>query len=170
MTAKPILCTISFLFIVLLSCKSKEQRDAENYMGKIQQTMKENSTQQTTGDKTMAPVPADMKSILGDWELVKVFADKNGNHQVDPGEDKEAITSMKDLLILNQDGSAVYTIARMEATWEIETKDDGRKKLLMYDKTGAEINRGRYIISVTNDELVINRLMGGSDFEIFKRL
>jgi len=40
----------------------------------------------------------------------------------------------------------------------------------MYDRTGTETMSGRYIISVTDKELVINRLMGGSDFEVFKRL
>ncbi len=153
------------------SCKSKSQRDAQNYMDQIEKTMKENSPpaadQKTKG---ALPLPPGMEKLVGDWQLVKVVGDDNGNHVLDGEEDKDAITTMRDLLILNANGTCEYSIAKMQGTYEIVTKDDGRKKLVMYDRTGAEVNRGRYIISVTNDELVINRMMGGSDFEVFKRL
>jgi len=73
-------------------------------------------------------------------------------------------------LKLNANGTCEYTIAKLEGRYEIVTKEDGKKKLIMYDKTGTETTSGRYIISVTDKELVINRIMGGSDFEVFKRL
>ena len=101
---------------------------------------------------------------------MKVAPDDNGDHILDPQEDAKGTSNLKDLLILNSDGSCEYTIARMKGRYKIETKDDGKKKLVMYDRTGSEVNRGRYIVSVTSTDLVINRLMGGSDFEIFKRL
>ena len=76
---------------------------------------------------------------------------------------------MKDYLKLNANGTCEYTIAKLEGRYEIVTKE-GRKRLAMYDRTGGETTSGRYIISVTKNELVINRIFGGSDFEVFKRL
>jgi hypothetical protein len=111
-----------------------------------------------------------MENIVGEWELIKVIGDDNGDHYIDADEEKDAITTMKDYLKLNANGTCKYTIAKMEGRYEIVTKDDGRKKLVMYDRTGTETTRRRYLISVTDKELVINRIMGGSDFEVFKRL
>lgn len=169
----------TFLMPVLLllytSCKSKSQRDAENYMNKIEKTMKENSPsnaddQQKTNAK-LVPVPENMKNIVGEWELVKFLPDHNGNHEVDPDEEKDASTVMQDYLKLNADGTCEYTIAKLEGSYEIVTKDDGRKKIMMYDRTGSETTSGRYILSVTDNELIINRIaLGGSQFEVFKRL
>ena len=111
-----------------------------------------------------------MGNIVGEWELVKVIGDRNGNHIIDADEEKDAITTMKDYLKLNADGTCEYTIANLQGRYEIVIKDDGRKSLVMYDRTGTETTSGRYIISVTDKELVFNRIMGGSDFEVFKRL
>jgi hypothetical protein len=111
-----------------------------------------------------------MENILGEWELIKVIGDHNGNHVMDAEEDKNAITDMKDYLRLNTNGTCEYSIAKMKGSFDIVTKEDGSNRLTMYDGVGAECNHGRYIISVTDKELVINRRMGGSDFEVFKRL
>lgn len=160
------------IIFVIASCKSKSQKDAQAHMDKIEKTMKENSpnTDDQKTNRELVPVPEDMKNIVGEWELVKIFSDDNGNHRVDAGEDNDATSNLKDFLKLNADGTCEYTIAKLEGRYEIITKEDSRKRLTMYDRTGTETTKGRYIVSVTENELVINRIMGGSDFEIFKRL
>lgn len=172
MKAKVFMTMIVAISIAAGSCKSKEQREAEEYKNKIDQAVKENSPAKDDQQKTALGsfvLPEGTENIVGEWELVKVFADDNDNHAVDPEEEKDAITTMKDYLKLNANGTCEYTIAKLEGRYEIVTKE-GRKRLAMYDRTGGETTSGRYIISVTKNELVINRIFGGSDFEVFKRL
>lgn len=166
------LITIVAMVIAAVSCKSKAQKDAEDYMNKIEKTVKENSPASTNEQKTSTSftMPAGMENIVGEWELTKIIADHNGNHVIDPDEDKEATTNMQDYLEFNADGTCKYTIVKLEGRYEIITKDNGKKKLVTYDRTGTETNTGRYIVSVTDKELVLNIMMGGSDFEVFKRL
>ena len=165
---------VAAISIAAASCKSKSQKDAQKYMDEIAKTMKENSPSNADGQqKTNAAsvtIPQGMGNIVGEWELVNVIGDRNGNHVIDADEEKDAITTMQDYLKLNADGSCEYTIAKLQGRYEIVIKDDGRKSLVMYDRTGTETTSGRYIISVTDKELVFNRIMGGSDFEVFKRL
>jgi hypothetical protein len=165
---------VAAISIAVASCKSKSQRDAEKYMNEIKETMKENSPANTDGrqkpNAASGTIPHGMENILGEWELIKVIGDRNDNHVIDADEEKDAITTVTDYLKLNADGTCEYTIANLPGRYEIVTQDDGRKKLIMYDKTGTETTRGRFIVSVTDKELVINRIMGGSDLEVFKRL
>ena len=156
------------MLIAATFCKSKGNKDAEKYMNKSKDTLKKNSEQNANAGS--GTIPRGMENIVGEWELIKVIADRNDSHIIDADEDKDAITTVKDYLKLNANGTCEYTIAKLEGRYEIVTKEDGRKKLVMYDKTGTETTSGRYIISVTDKELVINRIMGGSDFEVFKRL
>lgn len=161
------------MILVIASCKSKSQKEAQDYMDKIEKTVKENSPPSADEQKTnrqLVALTEEMKNIIGEWELVKIFTDDNGNHIIDAGEDSDATSNLKDFLKLNADGTCEYTIAKLEGSYEINTKENGRKRLTMYDRTGGETTSGRYIVSVTDNELVINRIMGGSDFEIFKRL
>jgi len=161
------------MLIVAASCKSKTQKDAEKSINKIEDTAKENSDPKTDEQKASGgsgTIPQGMENIVGEWELIKVIADRNYSHIIDADEDKEAITTMKDYLKLNADGTCEYTIAKLEGRYEIVTREDGRQRLVMYDRTGTETTSGRYILSVTDKELVINRILGGSDFEVFKRL
>jgi hypothetical protein len=156
------------MLIAATFCKSKGNKDAEKYMNKSEDTLKNNSEQNANAGS--GTIPRGMENIVGEWELIKVIADRNDSHIIDADEDKDAITTVKDYLKLNANGTCEYTIAKLEGRYEIVTKEDGKKKLVMYDKTGTETTSGRYIISVTDKELVINRIMGGSDFEVFKRL
>jgi hypothetical protein len=161
------------MLIATTFCKGKSQKDAEKYMNKSEDTLKENSgakTDEKNANARSGTIPQGMENIVGEWELIEVIADRNDSHIIDADEDKDAITTVKDYLKLNANGTCEYTIAKLEGRYEIVTKEDGRKKLVMYDKTGTETTSGRYIISVTDKELVINRIMGGSDFEVFKRL
>ncbi|HZJ60130.1 MAG TPA: lipocalin family protein [Chitinophagaceae bacterium] len=156
------------MLIAATFCKSKGNKDAEKYMNKSEDTLKKNSEQNANAGS--GTIPRGMENIVGEWELIKVIADRNDSHIIDADEDKDAITTVKDYLKLNANGTCEYTIAKLEGRYEIVTKEDGKKKLVMYDKTGTETTSGRYIISVTDKELVINRIRGGSDFEVFKRL
>src|SRR5688572_24470358 len=130
-------------------------------MSDIEKTMKENSppTAEQVNNNESPGIPQGMESLVGEWERVKVAPDDNGDHILDPEEDAKGTSNIKDFLILNADGSCEYTIAGMKGRYKIETKEDGRRKLVMYDRLGTEVNRGRYIISVTNSDLIINRLM-----------
>ena len=125
-------------------------------------------TKENTSSKTDQKAAA-AGDLEGEWTLVKIIADNNGDHKIDPDEDAKAITTMQDYIKLNADGTCEYTIAKLDGRYETITTADGKKKLVMYDKSGAETNKGRYIISVTDKELVINRILSGSDFEVFKR-
>ena len=162
------------MLMTTVSCKSKAQKEAEDYMNKIQKTVKENSPSSNNAQqKTVASsgtIPAGMENIVGEWELTKVIADHNGNHVIDADEEKDARTNMQDNLEFDSDGTYKYTVVKLEGRYEIVTKNNGRKKLITYDGTGAETNKGGYIVSVTDKELVLNIIMGGSDFEVFKRL
>ena len=152
---------ITALLIAMTSCNNSDQKDTE-----AATSTSSNDQKETTQS---AALPQGMEKIIGEWDLVKVIADNNGDHKIDPAEDAKAITTMQDYLKLNANGTCEYTVAKMEGRYELTAADDGRKKLVMYDKSGSETNRGRYIVSVTDDELVINRILSGSDFEVFKR-
>ena len=158
--------TIFFMILVALvlapatSCNSNTQKDADAGSA--------NTSDQKTA-ATSSTLPQGMENIVGEWDLVKIIADNNGDHKIDADEDAKAITTMQDYLKLNANGTCEYTIAKLEGRYEIVATDDGRKKLVMHDRAGTETNRGRYIISVTDNELVINRILSGSDFEVFKR-
>jgi len=142
------------------SCQNNQQKEA-------QADTSSRSSEQKVATESLA-LPAGTEKIIGEWELLKIVADDNGDHKLDPAEDAKAITTMQDNLKLNADGTCAYTIANLEGTYKI-ISEDGRNKLVMYDRTGTETNRGRYILSVTDKELVINRILSGSDFEVFKR-
>ena len=160
MKTKLFMAIVMVTIVVAASCSGNAQKDAQD-----------NSSDKKTAETasaTPAPMLQGMESIVGEWELEKVFADSNGDHKVDAAEEAKAITTMQDYLKLNANGTCEYTIAKLEGRYEIITKDD-KKKLVMYDRTGTETTSGRYIISVTDKQLVINRLMGGSDFEVFRR-
>ena len=152
---------VAGMLVAAASCNNSTQKDAG------EAGSAKSSDQKTTA--ASAALPQGMENIIGEWDLIKIIADNNGDHKVDADEDAKAITTAQDYLRLNANGTCEYTIAKMEGRYEIITTDDGRKKLVMYDRAGSETNSGRYIISVTDKELVINRLLGGSDFEVFKR-
>lgn len=162
--------TAAAILSAAASCKSKKQKDAGVYMNKINKTMEENpvDVQQKTNTAPFA-IPKGLESITGEWELVKIIADDNNNKKIDPEEESNAITTGRDYLNLHADGTCEYTIARLEGRYLIEKTDNGRTRLTMYDRTGTETTRGRYIISVSDKELIINRILGGSSFEIFTR-
>ena len=163
---------IAAMLITVISCKSKEQKEAEDLMNKIDKTVKENSPTKTDDQQkstTSFVMPQGMESIVGEWELIKFISDKNGNSKIDPEEESQAKIDQPDYLKLNANGTCEYTPVKVQARYAIETKEDGRKKLAMYDPTGPEITGlTRYIMTVTDKELVLYRVQ--DSFEIFRRL
>jgi len=154
--------------IVAASCKSKAQKDAEKYMNQIEKTMKENSPANTDDQQKTSTasgtIPQGMENIVGEWELVGVVNDINDNRQVDRVERKDLIpATYKDYMKLNNDGSGLFTTARMEGRYEVNEK----KILNWYDRANGRHRVGT-IISVTKEELHIKE-PGGSGLLIWKR-
>ena len=162
------LIIIGMILIVMASCKSKAQKDAEKYQNDIDKMVKENSPSNTTENQNTNPVPADMKNILGEWTMDRRLRDDNGNHKIDGDEEKTAINNPGGYMKLNADGTCKFESV-MDGTYEIITVEDGRKKLAIKDLTGTNYPMSQYIISVTDKELVINNIAGGSGFDVYKR-
>jgi hypothetical protein len=159
------------MLITAISCKSKEQKDAEDYMNKIEKTVKENSPA-TTDDKQQPKaespnIPQDMKNILGEWSLVRILRDDNGNHKIDGDEEKTAIANTG-YMKLNADGTCKFQTV-MDGTYKIITEEDGKKNLAIQDLQGTKYPMKLYVVSVTEKDLVLNTVAGGSGFEIYKR-
>jgi hypothetical protein len=163
---------IAAMLITVISCKSKAQKDAQDYMNKIEKTVKENSpanTDEKQKPKAGSPgIPKGMENILGEWTLVKRLRDDNGNHKIDEDEEKTAIPNVESYLKLNADGTCKFQTV-MDGTYEIVTEEDGRRKLVIHDMAGTKYPESLYIISVSKIDLVINAVYGGSGFDIYKR-
>ena len=106
--------------------------------------------------------------ILGEWELVLVTEDKNGNYKLDDEERKNGITTMKDNMKLAQDGSCYLYPFKDKGRYEIETKS-GKKYLTLYDAANGKHRKGE-ILSVSKDELIIMNKFGGDSFTVWKRM
>lgn len=159
------------IIVAAASCKSKAQKDAEDYKNKIEETMKENSPANTDDKQKSNPesadIPEDMKSILGEWRLFKKIRDDNGNHKIDANEENAEIKS-NNYMKFNADGTCKFEEV-MDGTYKIITEDDGRKRISIHDLNGTPYPPGLYIYSVTENELVINVNYGGSQFDKYKR-
>lgn len=155
--------TVIAAMLLTVSCKSKEEKDAE--------TVKENSSANTDDKKPKAElsnIPQGMENILGEWTLVKRLRDDNGDHKIDEDEEK-AVIETKNYMKLNADGSCKYETV-MDGRYKIVTEEDGRKKLDFFDMSGTKFPPDLYIMSVNENELMINiNQGGGSQFEIYKR-
>jgi hypothetical protein len=106
--------------------------------------------------------------IVGEWEQVLVARDDNRNGKLDDEERKSAFTQTenKDYLKLNSDWSAVFTQIKIKGRYELKAESDGRKKLVLYDKSNNDENRG-IVYSVSKEELILYK--GGSVFSVYKR-
>ena len=162
---------IAAILITVISCKSKSQNDAEDYKNKIEETMKENSPANPDDEKKpkagSPDIPKDMENILGEWALVRILRDDNGNHIIDGDEEKTAIANTG-YMKLNADGTCKFQTV-MDGTYKIITEEDGRKNLAIQDLQGTKYPMRLYVVSVTEKDLVLNTVAGGSGFEIYKR-
>jgi len=119
---------IAAMLITIISCKSKAQKDAEKYMNEVEKTMKENPVKTDDQQKPKpgsSNIPNDMKNILGEWNLVRVLRDDNGNHVIDGDEEKTAIENTG-YMKLNADGTCKFQTV-MDGTYKIITEEDGKK-------------------------------------------
>lgn len=158
---------IAAILPALLSCKSKSQSGAQKNMAETPETVKENSQANTEDKAGSFTIPQDMENILGEWTLVKILRDDNGNHKIDEDEEKTAIANTG-YMKLNADGTCKFQTV-MDGRYEIVTEEDGRKRIAIQDMAGTKYPMNLYIVSVSKNDLVINTVAGGSGFEIYKR-
>ena len=120
------------------------------------------------GPKAASPnIPNGMGNLLGEWTLVRILRDDNGNHKIDEDEEKTAIANTG-YMKLNADGTCKFQTV-MDGNYEIVTEEDGRKRIAIQDMAGTKYPMKLYIVSVSKNDLVINTVAGGSGFEIYKR-
>ena len=81
---------------------------------------------------------------------------------------KSIIISIFTFNQLNDNGTCKFQTV-MDGKYEIITAKDGRKRLVIHDMAGTEYPFQLYIVSVSENELVINSVLGGSGFDIYKR-
>ena len=164
--------TIAVITIATLSCKSKAQKNAEDYMNKIEKTMNENPVKTDDQQKPKTgffTIPAGMENILGEWKLIKKLRDDNGNHKIDAEEEENAEVKSNNYMKFNADGTCKFE-ELMDGTYEIITEEDGRKKISIHDMKGTAYPFSLHILSVTENDMVINSIVGGgSQFDIYKR-
>lgn len=155
---------IAIILIAAISCNGNEQRD-QTTSSENQAANPDNNQKPANGS---ADIPAEMKNILGEWKLDKRLRDDNGNHKVDTEEEKTAIPNVEMELRLNADGTCKFETV-MDGTYKLVPGEGGRMMLEIKDLSGTPYPIAQYINSVTEKELVINTVAGGSGFDIYKR-
>lgn len=106
--------------------------------------------------------------LMGKWETILLTGDNNTNGKLDPEERTNASTHYKDYLELHPDGTCVYSIAKLNANYEIVEKD-GNKSIEVIVADGSRLKQGR-IISLLPDELQLMKFSGGRDIVVYKRI
>ena len=155
---------IAITLIAAVSCNSNGQKEpTTNNENKAANP--DDNQKPTSGS---ADIPPEMKNILGEWKLDRRLRDDNGNHKVDAEEEKTAIPNVEMELKLNADGTCKFETV-MDGTYKLVPGEDGRTMLAIKDLSGAPYPIQQYINSVTEKELVINTVAGGSGFDIYKR-
>ena len=146
------------LLLFLIACGNKGETDTS-------------SEGKTTTEKNEAAAEnpnAKGDDITGEWELVGIVRDTNDNLQIDEPERKDIIAaSYQDYMMLNSNGTGVFTIGKMDGRYEI-TESNGKKFLTWYDK-GDGRHRVGTIVYVSKDELHIKE-PGGNGLILWKRL
>jgi restriction endonuclease S subunit len=154
---------IAAMLLSVTSCNSNDKSGKA-----VEENSPANTDDKQKTTTASVNIPNDMKDILGEWTLIKKLRDDNGNHKIDGDEEKTAMQGVKNYMKLNADGTCKFETV-MDGKYEIVTTDDGRKKLALQDMTGTKYPMRLYIISVNENELVINVIAGGSGFEVYKR-
>jgi hypothetical protein len=105
---------------------------------------------------------------MGAWESSLLTGDNNSNGVLDQDEIAQGTTNYKDYLKLNPDGTCQYTIAKLDAIYEIVEKDGNRSiELIMRD--GSRMKQGR-IILLKPAELHLMKFSGGRDIIVYTRV
>ena len=155
---------IAIILVAAVSCNSNEQKEPT--------TNTENKAANPDDNQKpvngSADISAEMKNILGEWKLDRRLRDDNGNHKVDAEEEKTAIPDVEMELKLNADGTCKFETV-MDGTYKLVPGEDGRTLLEIKDLSGTAYPIKQYINLVTEKELVINTVKGGSGFDIYKR-
>ena len=158
-----------FLFfcvaLIFLLCNCGDNKAAtNNEKGSANNSSTEKKEEPTSNSSAQGD------DIIGQWEMVSSIVDTNDNLQIDEDERKNLKpVSVKDYMKLNQDGSGLFTVAKMEGRYEItDPKGDGKKLLTWYDKANGRHRIGT-IMKVTKDELHIKEY-GGHGLFVWKRL
>lgn len=156
------LLTISVLMAVISACSDNSAA--------VKQTSDNLSI-----EKQQAVTDDQHDDITGEWDLIMVAPDDNGNDKLDEGERKNAITkdspgkSFPDgYMKLNKDGSCVFFSVKMKGRWELETNQSSGYKSLRWVDEGDGKHRVGRLLSVTKEELIL-REPGGSSFLVYKR-
>jgi uncharacterized protein YxeA len=160
---KILLAIIIPMTVLIMSCNSSEQNDTKDDMN--------NSVKKDDSPKAnvaSANIRKGMESLIGEWRLSKKLRDDNGNHKIDAEEEKNSEVKSSNYMKFNSDGTCKFEEV-MDGKYEIITEEDGRKRISIHDLKGSEYPFQLYILSVTEEELVINSVMGGSQFDIYKR-
>lgn len=141
----------------LLSCANHTEGAAE----KTPSPAKEAATALSTATQN--------EPIVGQWKLVLVAADENGNGLLDESE-KAKGTQMDDYMKLNADGSAEFYTIKLKGRYEIiPNASSGKKYLYLFDEGGTKHPKGA-ILSVTKDQLVLLDKFGGDSFTVWQRI
>ncbi len=151
------------ILITAISCNNKSQNEAQEKQAET--IVKDDGLQSKANSSN---IPSDMQNILGEWKLDRKLRDDNGNGKIDGEEEKTAITDAENYLKFNANGTCKFE-AVMDGKYEIITAADGRKRIVIHDMAGTQYPFQLYIVSVSENELVVNAVMGGSGFEIYKR-
>jgi hypothetical protein len=126
--------------------------------------------EQSGNDKTekkAAPPANASNDLMGEWTCVLVTGENNTNGKLDDEERAKGFDTYKDYLKLNPDGTCEYTVAHLNATYEIVEKN-GNRSIEVIASDGSRIKQGR-IISLTPAELQLMKFSGGRDILVYKR-
>jgi len=133
-----------------------------------QKTATTASTEKKSGETAAAPASGD--DITGEWQLVAVTEDKNGNEQLDPEERAAATKMTTDYMKLNSDGTAEILIMHAKGRYEIKKNENsGKNYLTLYSEDNTAYKKG-YIMSVNKKELLIMNKFGGDSITIWERV
>jgi len=154
---------MTFLVIALLFLGGCSDNKATNTENKIAVNTSEKKTEETSRPETQ------QTGLVGEWKLIKIFNDTNGNNKLDEDEKKYPITNSDDYMKLNADGSCLFFAVKVKGRYELNKNSIGTETLNIYDKDNTKYNKGR-IYSVSATELILNTRFSGSAFWIYKRL
>lgn len=131
----------------------------------------EPQTSNAAAEKKAEPSTSSAESddIVGEWEMVGFASDTNSNLQIDEDERKNLKAAYEDYMKLNNDGSGLFTISKMEGRYEAVAREGKSQRFLTWYDKGDGRHRVGTIVFVSKDELHIKERDGNGIF-VWKRL